>query len=108
MKKRLLTRVMFRIPNSHLHASALLERQTVPISIQLYLQNNSGRYQKAKQKEEVISFRPAPLARWPAALRRPSPLRYLGSDTIVRSPYATNLTSHRKSWAPCAHHGHME
>jgi hypothetical protein len=32
MKKRLQTRVMFRIPNSHLHASALLERQTVPIS----------------------------------------------------------------------------
>jgi hypothetical protein len=64
MKKRLQTRVMFRFPNSpHLHASALLERQTVPISIQLYLQNNSGRYQKAKQKEEVISSRPAPLAR---------------------------------------------
>ena len=63
MKKRLQTRVMFRIPNSHLHASALLERQTVPISIQLYLQNNSGRYQKAKQKEEVISSLPAPLAR---------------------------------------------
>jgi hypothetical protein len=43
-----------------------------------------------------------------AALRRPSPLRYLGSDTIVRSPHTTNLISHRKSWGPCAHHGHME
>lgn len=105
MKKRLQTRVMFRIPNSHLHASAVWSDRRFPSQYNCICKTIPADIKRQNRKKKSYPLDRLLLR---AALRRPSPLRYLGSDTIVRSPYATNLTSHRKSWAPCAHHGHME
>jgi hypothetical protein len=70
MKKRLQTRVMFRIPNSHLHASDLRsDRDRDDTHL-----NKTGRYQMANKKEEVISSRPGLLLRCTLARCSPPPL----------------------------------